>query len=347
VADPAPTSSAHGPRLPGIVPIGSDGETVIEPLNPLVRLAVQFFVIPMAIVVFCVLLVFVFRWLTWENRDLSAYLSALNSATRSSSRKEQDALKLLNYIQDAKHWQSIYDVTEQLRFNRQAFLAENPDFPVKVAQIFGQSSGADRQVRQYLAQVLGLVGGPEVVSVLISALDDSDTETVIHSMVALGRIGDATAISHLVEASKSSDRGLRQTAIFVLGNFADPRAIARCAEALNDPDLLVEWNAAFALARQKDARAVPILERFLDEEYVQHVAKKYTPTVGTASTGNDKNQLATFHPERLEQYRATAVRLLGQFSDARIQKELQKAAGEDKQLKVRQAAIEALNHKKT
>ena len=108
----------EGPRLPGVVPTGSDaGLPTVEPVNPLVKLAVQFFVIPMAIVVLCVGLVFIFRWLTWEKRDISAYLSALSSGTRSSSQKEQDALKLLNYIQDAKRWQGIYDVTEQLRLS--------------------------------------------------------------------------------------------------------------------------------------------------------------------------------------------------------------------------------------
>jgi hypothetical protein len=44
----------------------------------------------------------------------------------------------------------------------------------------------------------------------------------------------------------------------------------------------------------------------------------------------------------MEQYRATAIRLLGRFNDEKIEKELQKIAVHDKQLKARQAAIEAL-----
>lgn len=326
------------------MPTGSDPLVAVEPVNPLVRLAVQFFVIPMAIVVFCVALIFIFRWLTWERREVSSYLAALSSGVRSSTQKEQDALKLLNYIQDAKRWQSIYDVTEQLRFNREKFLAENPDFLVKIGKIF-LSPETDQRTHQYLAQVLGLVGGPESISVLLSALNHSDSETVIHSMIALGRIGDSSAVAPLLELSKSGDRGIRQTAIFVLGNFQSPETATRCLEALNDSDLLVRWNAAFALARQGDARAIPTLEQFLDADYVERVTQSYTPTA-TPSSSEEKNRLSVFHPERLEQYRATAVRLLGQFDDGKIRKELQYAADHDKQLKVRQAAIEVLNQKR-
>ena len=342
MANPHPAQSSEGPRLPGIVPIGGDREEVIEPVNPLVKLAVQFFLIPLAIVIFCVTLIFIFRWLTKEKQDVDAYLSALSSNSRSSSQKEQSALKLLNYIQESKRWQSIYDITEQLRFNREKFLAENPEFPVKVVKIFEQSKDSDHHIRQYLAQVLGLVGGREVVSALISALDDPDSETAIHSMVALGRIGDPSAIPQLMEISKSNDRGLRQTAIFVLGNFNEKQAIERCAEALHDPDPLVGWNAAFSLARQKDTRAIPMLENFLDLNYVEQVAATYAPTTVVSDGKNDSNHLSTFHAERLEQYRVTAIHLLGPFADEKIQKELQKVAANDKQLKVRQAAIEVL-----
>ncbi len=337
-------SERDGPRLPGIVPRGGDkpGETA-EPVNPLVKLAVQFFVIPMAIVVFCIALVFIFRLLTYEKQDMEAYLSALSSVTRSSSQKEQDAMKMLNYIQESKSWQSIYDVTEQLRFNRQKFLATNPDFPDKVAQIFQRASGSDQRIRQYLAQVLGLVGGPKAVSALVASLKEDDSETAIHSMVALGKIGDLKALPALLEVSHSGDRGLRQTAVFVLGNFHDKAALERCAEAMHDPDLLVTWNAAFALARQSDSRAVPVLREFLEQGYVERVTKEYAPTTGvTQETGVGKVVLATFHPERLLEYRCSAVRLLGQFSDPMIKKELQRVAESDKQLRVRQAAIEAM-----
>lgn len=337
------------PRLPGVPLSETETEAPVEEINPLIKLAAQFFVIPFVIVVLCVALVFVFRWLTWEKRDLSSYLNALNSATRPAASRERDALKLLSHIQEAKRWQSIYDVTERLRFNRKQFLAENPEFPTKVARIFQQSGGADRRVRQYLAQVLGLVGGPEVLPVLIMATEDSDAETAIHSIIALGRIGDAGAVPPLLQASQSEDRGLRQTAIFALGNFKDPRAATRCAEALHDPDLLVTWNAAFALARQDDARAMPLLERFLDADYPQRVAQTYSPS--SSALKNEKTHGAsTFRPDQLEQYRVTAIRLLGRLAlnnlsksgESVLREKLRRTANQDPNLKARQAAIEAL-----
>ena len=342
MAEPDSTSPGEAPRLPGIVPVGNGEVAPVAPVNPLVGLAVQFFVVPMAIVVLCVALVYIFRWLTWEKRDVPSYLTALKSGTRSPVQKQQDAVNLLNYIQEAKRWQSIYDVTEQLRFNREQFLAENPDFPRKIAQIFRESTGADRRIRQYLAQVLRLVGGAAEVPILVSALDDPDSETVIHSMMALGQIGDRSAVPALIQASQSRDRGIRQTAVFVLGAFDDPSAVARCAEALHDPDLLVGWNAAFGLARGGDPRAIPTLEQLLDMEYVERVTHDYTPTTGDGGAPTRTGTTGIFQPERLEQYRVTAVRLLARYPEERIRKELQKTAENDKQLKVRQAAIEAL-----
>ena len=332
------TEPDRAPSLPGVHP-SKKVKLIEEPVTPIKKLIVQFFLIPIAIVLLCVSLVFIFRWLTWEKQDLSTYLAALSSGSRPSASKEQEALKLLHYIQEAKRWQSIYDVTQQLRFNRDKFLAENPEFSTKIARIFQQLSGKDPRVRQYLAQVLGLVGGNEALTVLISALEDSDAEMVIHSMIALGRIGDPSAIPGILSVSHSDDRGLRQTAIFVLGNFKDTRAMDRCAETLNDLDPLVSWNATFALARQRDLRAFPMLERFLDEEYVFRMVHSTKQDPGSA-----------LQPDRLEQYRVTAIHLLGQLVLAhpkelpiqRIQQELQQTAANDHQVKVRQAAIEVL-----
>lgn len=336
------SSPEKAPILPGIVAKGSEESEVESPIaevNPLVRLAMQFFVIPMTIVIFCVALVFIFQWLTWEKKDLSAYIQAIHSTSRTASQKEQEALKLLNYIQEAKQWQSIYDVTQELRFNREKFLAANPDFPAKIAQLFRETPSADHRTRQYLAQVLGLIGGKEVTSVLLDALNDSDTETVIHSMIALGRIGDTSAIPKIIELSNSGDAGVRQTAIFVLGSYDDPAALQRCYAALGDPDQLVVWNAAFSLGRHQDPRAVSILRHFLDQEFTEKSAREYASVSSSRENGNASSAIM---PERLEQYRATAVRMLGMYPDPGLKKELETVAREDKQMKVRQAAIDAL-----
>jgi hypothetical protein len=340
------TDPQEAPHLPGIVPRGSDPlpekPGPIDPTNPLVKLALQFFVIPMAIVLVCITLVFVFRWLTFEKRDLSAYVSALHSATRPAAQKEHDALKILNYIQETKRWQSIYDVTEQLRFNREKFLAQNPEFTAKVSQVFQQASGSDRKMKQYLAQVLGLVGDRETLPVLIQALKDSDSELVIHSMVAMGRIQDPSAVPALIEQSEASDPGIRQTAIFVLGSFNEPRAVDRCAQSLYDPDLLVRWNAAFALGQQKDPRSIEVLKSFLDSALIEKAFHEYHLNFASASSKDSSSP--QFHPERLEQYRATAVRLLAQFTDENLRAALRATAKNDPQPKIQQAAIDGLKN---
>ena len=51
----------RAPRLPGIPSKESAADSSVEAVNPLVKLAAQFFIVPVAIVVG---LIFVFRWLT-------------------------------------------------------------------------------------------------------------------------------------------------------------------------------------------------------------------------------------------------------------------------------------------
>jgi hypothetical protein len=213
--DPSPQTD-KAPKLSGIVPKNTESqpESPLPEVNPLIRLSVQFFVIPMAIVIFCVALVYIFRWLTWEKKDLSSYIQAIRNSSRTSSQKEQEALKLLNYIQEAKQWQSIYDVTQELRFNREKFLSDNPDFDEKITQVFRSTPTSDHRVRQYLVQVLGIVGGPKVISALTEALNDSDSETVIHSMIALGKIGDNAAVPRIIEISKSATASFNGTRLF-------------------------------------------------------------------------------------------------------------------------------------
>src|SRR6185295_4517585 len=117
------------------------GEEPTEERSPLVVLALQFFVIPLLIVLFCVGLYFIFRWLTYERRDVNDYLSALNA--KSASSRQEAAFALLNYIQEAKRWQSLSDLNDQLRFDREKFLKENPAFVEKLIAQFKEARGRD------------------------------------------------------------------------------------------------------------------------------------------------------------------------------------------------------------
>jgi len=325
------------------------GEEPTEERSPLVVLALQFFVIPLLIVVFCVCLYFIFRWLTYERRDVNDYLSALNAPSVSS--RQEAAFALLNYIQEAKRWQSLSDLNDQLRFDRQKFLRENPEFAPKLIALFKDARGKDPKVLQYLSQVLSLVGGPEASEALLETLKEGGSpEQDIFVMIALGKLGDGRAVPLILERLNSSDPGVRYAALFSLGFFPEPESVKALNQGLNDPDPLAGWNAAFSLARLSGAKnaprhreAVPVLKRLLDYGFVQRIAGGATPAQNALGKPVEEgNRGPILSQAQVELYRIRAVQLLGIFLDDSLRVDLQKVAENDPQLGVRQAAIDVL-----
>src|SRR5882724_5011517 len=131
-------------------------------------LAVQLFVIPLAVVLFCVAVAGLFVWLTGERKGLDDYLNALRAS--SGEQRTRQAQYLLNYIQDSKRWQGIFDVTAQISADRDQFLAKNPRAVADIVQVFEESKGQDPRTRRYLALVLGLFGDHQAIAALRGGL---------------------------------------------------------------------------------------------------------------------------------------------------------------------------------
>ena len=302
-----------------------------EEKSRLATLAVQLFVIPLAVVLFCVALAGVFVWLTSERKGLDDYLNALRAS--SGERRSQQAQYLLNYIQDAKRWQGIFDVTAQISADREKFLANNPHAVADIVQVFEGSKGQDAKTRRYLALVLGLLGEHQALPALREGLADGDSETVKNSLWALGRIGDEDSTLRIIELTHSEDKSVRLMAVYVLGSVHDPQARQVLEASLNDPDELVKWNAAFGLASQRNPAAWDVLARLLDKEYVDRVTQ--------LMSREDRP-----FPENVSRYRAAAVVWLAKLDPARARPLLEKMSSGEPDLLVRNAAIQQMNHLK-
>ena len=298
-----------------------------EEKSRLATLGVQLFVIPLAVLLFCVALGGLFVWLTAERRGLDDYLNALRAS--SGERRSQQAQFLLNYIQDSKRWQGIFDFTAQISADREKFLAENPRALTEISQIFEESRGQDPKTRRYLALVLGLLGDPEALPVLRNGLSDPDPETVKNCLWALGRIGDEDSALRVVELSQHSEQPVRLMAVYVLGTLRNPQARAVLRASVNDPDELVQWNAAFGLANQGDAAARDVLLRLLDNDYVIRV---------TQAMPRERRPIA----ENIQRYRVAAVVWLAKIDPSGAVPVLQKVSTDDADLQVRNAAIRQL-----
>jgi hypothetical protein len=308
----------------------TEGPGMLEQEEPLSvgKVALQFFVIPMLIVAFCVAIVFLFRWLTYEQRDVEHYMGMLKQSSSPAERGQAAKglfEELMTYIPESKRWQGIFDLTQQLRADKEKFLREHPGFTEQVIQIFEDSQN-DPKVRRYLVLTLGIVGDAKATAALSKAAGSGDSDTVIASLIALGNIQDRSALPVILQAARSDDAGVRQAAVHVLGSFDGDEVTRPLAAALNDPDELVTWNAAFALARHGSPAGEKVLTRLLDFEYV---SKRGSLSVA-----------------QRQQYRVAAIQQLVQLNATGVVSQLERLSTSDPDMPVRQAAIEGLKRMK-
>src|ERR1043166_1904149 len=287
-----------------------------------VTLLVQLVVIPLAVVLFCVALGGLFMWLTSERKDVDDYLQALRSST--GTRRSQQAQYLLNYIQESKRWQGIFDVSAQISADREQFLARNPHAVAELVQIFNEGAGQEPKTRRYLALVLGLLGDKQALPALRSGLADSDADTAKNCVWALARRQDAGSAPGVIELTHHEDVSVRLMAVYALGFLPSSRAHDILVGALNDGDELVKWNAAFALTNKGDVAGHDTLVGMLDKSYVD----RFTQVT----------------PENRQRYRVAAVQWLAKLDRAGAIPLLEKVGREDADLQVRNAAIQQVKN---
>ncbi len=210
------------------------------------RTLLQFFVIPMGVVIVGVSLFLGFAWLVSDDTTAEDYLNRIR--TGGSREQRQAAFELANRIQHG-------DADE--------FRALAPD----LVQAFAEAPRTDPWVRQYLALALGTIGDPLAAPALIGALEDDDPTVQVYAAWALGAIGDPGAGEALARASRFPDAGVRTMAVYALGAIGGPGAAPALARAMEDPESEVAMNAVVALARLGDRSAEDRLLGMLEPEY--------------------------------------------------------------------------------
>src|SRR6478672_2327619 len=152
------------------------------PRNSLVAapaLAVQFFLIPLAVVALTAGMYVGFRSLLADDRGPQDYLAEIRNG--GSSRRWPAAYELSRLMADPK------------------VRADRTLAPALVKAF--QASQGDQQVRRYLALAIGRLDPPlppDAVADLTRALDDPDSETRISVIWALGSSGDPAVVQRLV-----------------------------------------------------------------------------------------------------------------------------------------------------
>jgi HEAT repeat protein len=288
-----------------------------EKLTP-ARLVSRFLLVPILVTAVCVAIFLAFGLLSYEPRTPAAYLQEIKA--HSGERRWEAAFGLSRLLENPR-WQAAFGFSKRIASD--STLGQDERLVRETAALFEEAKGQDPRIRRYLALALGRMGNPLAAGPLLGGLDDEDPETQIHSMWALGALRDARAVPSLIRLLREHrDPGVRKMAAYTLGALGVPAAAAPLAAALEDAAPDVGWNAAIALARLGDARGTPVLLHLLDP--------------------------ATFAPHAdmsEEQKRSTAIeaiRALAVLGDPAVRGPLEALRASSPDVRVRQAAIEAL-----
>jgi len=217
-----------------------------------------------------------------------------------------------------RRWQAAFELSKYLNEKHRL---QDPRLGRDLGALF-RNSRDDAKVRQYLALAIGRLGDSAALEPLLEGLNDSDPDTRLYVASALGRLHDARAVEPLIALVEAPDHDLRKMAIYSLGMLGDTRAVPPLRGALNDSQQDVRWNAALALARLRDAAGIPVLHQMMDRRQLD----------STADISEIQKSDAIINASR-------AVALL---KDTSARPMLEEIGNNDKDLKARSAALDAL-----
>jgi len=282
-----------------------------NPLTAAPALAVQFFLIPLAVVAITVLVYVGFRSLLADARSPQDYLTEIQRG--GSDRRWPAAYELSRLMADPK-------------------VRADKTLAPALLKAF-QESKSDPQVRRYLALAIGRLNPPlpaDAVADLTHALDDPDSETRISVIWALGSSRDPAVVPRLIPLyiAPEADAGIRKMVVYALGALPGDEQLPILRTALQDSAPDVRWNAAVALARKGNHDGVPVLEQMLDRQYVEQTVKR------DVRQDDDQDPIADVM--------ISGLRAAAALKDESLKPSVTNLSQQDRSMKVRQAAIEAL-----
>ena len=288
-------------------------ERETAPRNPITAapaLAVQFFLIPLAVVGVTIMVYVGFRSLLANDRTPQEYLSEVRNG--GSDRRWPAAYELSRLMGDPK-----------VRADRTLAPA--------LVTAFEAAKDDDPRVRQYLALAIGRLDPPlppEAVAGLTKALESADGESRVSAIWALGSSGDASVVPTLQPLAASPDKGIRKMAVYALGALPGTVQIPTLQTALTDVEPDVRWNAAVALSRKGSHDGVAVLRQMMDRQYVEQQVKR------EVRQDEDRDPIADVM--------ISGLRAAATLKDEALKPSVTTLSQQDRSMKVRQAALEAL-----
>jgi len=282
-----------------------------SPLAAAPALAVQFFLIPLTVVAVTVSVYVGFRSLLADDRSPKDYLAEIRNG--GSDRR----------------WPAAYELS---RLMSNPKVRSDKTLAPALVKAF-QESKDDRDVRRYLALAIGRLDPPlppDAIADLTHALDDPDSQTRISVIWALGSSGDEAVVPRLIPLyqAQDADAGIRKMVVYALGALPGETQIDTLRTALQDTTADVRWNAAVALARHGRSEGAAVLHEMVDRAYVEKTVKR--------EVRQDEDQ------DPIADVMISGIRAGAAIKDPSIKPAIEKLSQQDRSMKVRQAALDAL-----
>jgi HEAT repeat protein len=244
-------------------------------------------------------------------------------------RTAQDYLAEIRNGGSDRRWPAAYELS---RLMADPKVRADRTLAPALVKAFEESKG-DQQVRRYLALAIGRLDPPmpaDAVASLASALDDPDGETRISVIWALGSSGDPAVLGRLVPLyqAQDADAGIRKMVVYALGALPGDAQIDTLRTALEDSAPDVRWNAAVALARHNRGEGAAVLRQMLDRGYVEQTVKR--------DVRQDQDQ------DPIADVMISGLRAAAALKDQSLKPLVSTLSQQDRSMKVRQAALEAL-----
>lgn len=209
----------------------------------------SFFVVPLIISIFAVMIFLVIRIMTSEPNSARDYLEDVKIGGTT------------------KRWQGAFELSKLL--SNPKMVPKDDMFASEMIAAFEYSSNdRDARIQQYLAIAMGATKDMRYMKTLIEAMPNADIGVVQACAFALGNIGASEAIVPLKNLLDNSEPQVRLHAVIALGKIGGSSTIPLLQSMLSDQEPNVRWDASIALAKQKDSSGRSILLDLLDRKYL-------------------------------------------------------------------------------
>lgn len=222
----------------------------------------------------------------------------------------------------SKRWQKAFELSNELN-RAEGKQIRNESVMREIIHILKDAQRYDTKTRGYMALALAQFRGPESTQALRQALSDPSDDVRLYAMWSLGALRATEAADDLYPFLTGESEASRKMAVYVLGVIGNQGSAARIRPLLEDPSEETRWNAALGLARLGDSSGLGVLSAMMDRD----------------SLSRGERTLPDLEIEKIMINAAKGLALIPNADSIKI---LRSVARTDKSLKVRQAALDAL-----